>query len=416
MIWLDDASQEGRSPRPRLLVIQNGARHNYAIPAAFNRAEALSGFYTDLTATQGVGALISCLVGRRGRIADALSRRTPPAEIAGKVHTSGSAYMAGAILKSAFRGRHAEEFATRLASSLAERSMITRGTCGATHIYTMFGEGGEFVRQAKEAGLGVVGDVYIALSADPIIAEETRRFPDWSDEPPRVSRIEEQAALNSTLLTQSDLLVCPSEFVRDDLVTHHGVEARRTVVIPYAVNSRWLSLETNPEMGRVLFAGSANVRKGIHHLAAAATLLKGTCKVRVAGGVSATVRQHRGAEALDFLGHLGPVEMAHEFARADVFALPSLAEGSAGVTAEALGAGIPVVTTKAAGSIVRDGIDGIIVPERDPEALADAIRSIVKDRDKRAAMSLAARERAQAFTWDGFVGNVIKATLRAQSW
>jgi len=68
------------------------------------------------------------------------------------------------------------------------------------------------------------------------------------------------------------------------------------------------------------------------------------------------------------------------------------------------------VTTKAAGSIVRHGVDGIVVPERDPEALVEAVRSIVEDRDMRAAMSRAARERAQEFTWDSFAQHVIEET------
>ena len=53
------------------------------------------------------------------------------------------------------------------------------------------------------------------------------------------------------------------------------------------------------------------------------------------------------------------------------------------------------MTTRPAGSVVRDGIEGRIVPERDPVALADAIAEIVEDRDKRAQMSLAARQRAR---------------------
>jgi glycosyltransferase involved in cell wall biosynthesis len=184
-------------------------------------------------------------------------------------------------------------------------------------------------------------------------------------------------------------------------------------VVPYAVTPSWLELNCAPEIGRLLFAGSANVRKGIHYLARAATLLKGHCSVVVAGNVSETVLRHPAASDLIFLGHLSKSEMALEFARADVFVLPSLAEGSASVTAEALGAGLPVVTTQAAGSIVRDGIDGIIVPERDPHAVVEAVLSIVHDRDKRNAMGLAARERAQAFTWDAFADKVIEATRRA---
>lgn len=399
--------------RPRFLVIQYGARHGYAIPAAFHRAGTLDGVYTDLTAAHGLGRVLARAAagggaGGGGPFAKALSRRLPPHEIAAHIQTSGAAWLAAKAVRATVKGPRGTAIATRLAKSLAERQMVARGTGEATHLYTMLGEGGRFVRQARAAGLKTVGDVYIALSADPIVAEEVRRFPDWGEAAPNHSRAAAQAGRNATLLA-CDLLVCPSDFVRDDLVAHHGVAAGRTLVVPYAVSPRWLSLRAAPEPGRVLFAGSANVRKGIHHLAAAATRLKGLAKVRVAGGVSARVRAHPDARDLTFLGHLGPGEMEAEFAAADVFAFPSLAEGAASVTAEALGAGVPVVTTKAAGSIVRDGIDGIIVPERDPEALAEAVRTIVQDRDRREAMSLAARERAQSFTWDGFAATVIEA-------
>jgi glycosyltransferase involved in cell wall biosynthesis len=71
-----------------------------------------------------------------------------------------------------------------------------------------------------------------------------------------------------------------------------------------------------------------------------------------------------------------------------------------------------VVTTPAAGSVVRDGVDGRVVPERDPEALADAIAGIVEDRALRARMSAAARERARDFTWERY-GERLVSTLRA---
>ena len=52
--------------------------------------------------------------------------------------------------------------------------------------------------------------------------------------------------------------------------------------------------------------------------------------------------------------------------------------------------------------MVRDGIEGRIVPERDPVALADAIAQIVEDRGQRARMSLAARQRARDYTWERY--------------
>ncbi len=69
------------------------------------------------------------------------------------------------------------------------------------------------------------------------------------------------------------------------------------------------------------------------------------------------------------------------------------------------------MTTLEAGSVVRDGIDGRIVPSRDPEALANAIAEIVEDRQKREQMSRAARDRAHDYTWERY-GERLLAALR----
>jgi len=94
--------------------------------------------------------------------------------------------------------------------------------------------------------------------------------------------------------------------------------------------------------------------------------------------------------------------MSDAFRTADIFALPSLAEGSAGVTYEALGCGLPVVTTFEAGSVVRDGIEGKIVPARDALALADALEGLVQNRELRDSMAINARARAAEFSWEHY--------------
>jgi glycosyltransferase involved in cell wall biosynthesis len=62
--------------------------------------------------------------------------------------------------------------------------------------------------------------------------------------------------------------------------------------------------------------------------------------------------------------------------------------------------------------VVRDGIDGLIVPERDPEALAAAIERIVEDRPLRARLAAAARERAREFTVDRFAERLVGSLLQ----
>ncbi|EKD61499.1 MAG: hypothetical protein ACD_54C00211G0001 [uncultured bacterium] len=67
-----------------------------------------------------------------------------------------------------------------------------------------------------------------------------------------------------------------------------------------------------------------------------------------------------------------------------------------------MGCGIPVITTVESGSVVRDGIDGCIVPARNAEALAEAIERIIRDRDLRDRMAYAARLAAMDFIWSRY--------------
>ena len=86
-------------------------------------------------------------------------------------------------------------------------------------------------------------------------------------------------------------------------------------------------------------------------------------------------------------------------AAADVFVFPSLFEGSAVVTYEALACGLPSVVTAEAGSVVRDGVEGYLVPSRDVEALAKSMERLGEDADLRASMAARARARAEEFDW-----------------
>jgi glycosyltransferase involved in cell wall biosynthesis len=96
-------------------------------------------------------------------------------------------------------------------------------------------------------------------------------------------------------------------------------------------------------------------------------------------------------------------------AAADVFVFPSLFEGSAVVTYEALASGLPGIVTPSAGSVARDGLEGLIVPPADVEALAGAMERLGDDPDLRETMAVAARARAETFDWSRY-----HASLRAE--
>ncbi len=67
-----------------------------------------------------------------------------------------------------------------------------------------------------------------------------------------------------------------------------------------------------------------------------------------------------------------------------------------------MAAGLPVITTENAGSVVRDGADGFIVPIRDPGAIADRLLRLYRDGDAAGAMGASGRARVADFSWEAY--------------
>ncbi len=401
----------------KFIVAQVGARRGYAVPAILQKAEMLERFYTDIAGDIGLSAVVSAagtlpLVGKSAR---RVAGRRLPFDIRAKTTT-----FPGITLPHVFRRviiardpAAACREDVRFSDALG-RAMARRGFGSATHMYSMLGECGPLFAEGKRRGLIVVSEIYLALNTERILTEERKKFPGWEEKVPDYAAVCRGFESSGGPRADADFAICPSEWVRDDLVRNFGFPSERTAIVPYGVNPEMLSVSDEPVRGRILFAGTADLRKGIHYFAAAAEKLlvrRVRCEFRVAGNVERSVANQEQCRHLKFLGRVPRVRIRGEFAVADVLVLPSLAEGSAETTYEALACGVPVVTTPEAGSVVRDGIDGRIVPSRDPEALANAIAEIVEDRQKRERMSRAARDRAHDYTWERY-GERLLAALR----
>jgi glycosyltransferase involved in cell wall biosynthesis len=89
-----------------------------------------------------------------------------------------------------------------------------------------------------------------------------------------------------------------------------------------------------------------------------------------------------------------------------VFALTSHYEGFGNVLIEAMACGVPVVVTSSPGplEIVRDNVDGVIVPEHTPSAVAQALESLLTDDRRRASMGAAAKEASARFALPAIAG------------
>jgi colanic acid/amylovoran biosynthesis glycosyltransferase len=99
-----------------------------------------------------------------------------------------------------------------------------------------------------------------------------------------------------------------------------------------------------------------------------------------------------------FTGALNQDEVQKRYAQADVFVLPSFAEGIPVVLMEAMACGVPCVTTQITGipELIRDGQDGLLVMPSDVDELVNAITRLIDDPELRARLSRAGRERVSA--------------------
>jgi glycosyltransferase involved in cell wall biosynthesis len=124
-------------------------------------------------------------------------------------------------------------------------------------------------------------------------------------------------------------------------------------------------------------------------------------EVRVVGPTQISEQVIRDAPSnVTFTGRVERDQAQNEYRDADLFVLPTISDGFAITQLEAMAHGLPVITTPNCGRVVRDEVDGFLIPPRDSDALAEAIAVLDDDRSRLAEMSSAAYQSSQSFTID----------------
>jgi phosphatidylinositol alpha-mannosyltransferase len=163
----------------------------------------------------------------------------------------------------------------------------------------------------------------------------------------------------------------------------------------------------------LLFVGRLEPRKGLAYLVRAFLRLKPAfpgLRLLVVGRDDRHQRDKAMALVpprlrtdLIFVGSVPQADLPSYYASADVFCAPSLGGESFGIVlAEAMAVGRPVVCSDIGGyrDVVRDGTDGLLVPPRDPEALAEALAGLLDNPARLAAMGEAAAANARRYAWE----------------
>jgi len=261
-------------------------------------------------------------------------------------------------------------------------------------------------RKARSLGIFCILDQVIGhvRSGVRVFQEESKLHPDFA---PSTN----QGVVDWVLDRSRDevhlaqLVLAGSNYVKGSLV-EEGVASERIRVLPYGVDIERFrpAQRRSREKFRLLFVGQISQRKGVKYLLEAMKQLGVPELELVMVGRIDGIEQGLASYESYFthIPHLPYKEIHRIFASADAFVFPSLHEGSALVTYEALASGLPVITTENAGSVVRDGVEGFIIPIRDVAALKEKIRTLYENPELCREMGVRARERAEQFTWEAY--------------
>ncbi len=220
-------------------------------------------------------------------------------------------------------------------------------------------------------------------------------------------------------LALTDFLFAPSPMVAASFAGE-GFPKERILQSSYGWEPSSLAGEgraLEPSRGLdVLFVGRIGVRKGAHFLFEAWEEAGIEGRLILAGRFFDDLgKKYAALLSRPDVVHLGfTKDVGSVYRSGRVLAFPSLEEGSPLVTYEAMSQGLAMlVSPMAAGGVVRDGKEGLVLPPGDREAWVEALRDLAAHPEKREALGRAARERAREFTWDKVGARRREALLEA---
>jgi glycogen(starch) synthase len=216
----------------------------------------------------------------------------------------------------------------------------------------------------------------------------------------------------------ADRIIAVSEWARHDIAKYH-VDERKIIAVHNGINvGSFKPTEATNVRGQygiggpmLLFVGRMITQKGIPYLIKAMpTVLERhpDAKLLLVGRGNALENLKKMTRAMGleksvlFSGYMSEETLKEAYGTCDIFVLPSVWEVLPIAILEAMSSSKPVVCTDAGGNaeLVIDGLNGYVVPMRDPEALADRINALLDDPGKRESMGRAGRRRAEEeFDW-----------------
>lgn len=217
---------------------------------------------------------------------------------------------------------------------------------------------------------------------------------------------------------EADYVIVPSLFVKRTFL-EKGFSERKLIHIPFGVDLDQFKQEPKIDnVFRVIFTGGMSLRKGVHYLLQAFSELNlPNSELLLIGSYNPEIetffKKYKGK--YNHIGHVPQAELYRYYSQGSVFVLMSIEEGLALVQPQAMACGLPLICTTNTGGddIIRDGIEGFVLPIRDVDALKNRLTYLYKNPEKLKQMGIAAKERVlSGFSWSDYGGRFISECQR----
>ncbi len=207
--------------------------------------------------------------------------------------------------------------------------------------------------------------------------------------------------------SRADLIIAVSEFTAGQVETLLGVERARLRVVHHGVRMPAANKPAPPRERLVLHVGAIQKRKNIDRLVEAFERMPAGWKLVLAGSagfgaeeILARIAASPRRADIDPRGYATGAELAKLYARASIFAFPSLDEGFGMPVLEAMAHGTPVITSNRSALPEVAGDAAVLVDPADREALAATLMDLAENDGLREELSLRGKRRAASFTWE----------------
>ena len=204
---------------------------------------------------------------------------------------------------------------------------------------------------------------------------------------------------------RADAIIAVSAFTKRQVVELLGFDEKRVHVVHHGL--RLLKYGTAPRERVVLNVGAIQARKNVARLIEAFETLDSSWKLVLAGSfgygaeaIRDRIDRSKARDRIAVLGYVTPDELATWYAKASIFAFPSLDEGFGMPLLEAMAAGVPIITSNRSALPEVAGDAALLVDPEDTDALAASLQRLAQDQDLGLELVRKGEVRVRKFRWD----------------